>query len=178
MTATEPYTNARFAEAVAYLTKVTAQWAAEALMLPEELHQPVRHYAIDRFCAEVRERVSYIEERAVASAAAHRSEAASYLTKVTAQWAAESDRAFCEAVAHAANGGMSSPETRAQVDGVVEAVRADLLRRSQLGIAKYGVTLDREDLSLRDWLQHAYEETLDQANYLKRAIIELDRGRP
>lgn len=60
-------------------------------------------------------------------------------------------------------------------DSVVEAVRADLLRRSQLGIAKYGVTLDRTDLSLRDWLQHAYEETLDQANYLKRSIIELDR---
>ncbi|MCC0035437.1 MAG: hypothetical protein H6887_09275 [Hoeflea sp.] len=59
-------------------------------------------------------------------------------------------------------------------DRVVEAVRADLLSRSQLGIAKYGVTLDRTDLSLRDWLQHAYEETLDQANYLKRAIIELE----
>lgn len=60
------------------------------------------------------------------------------------------------------------------IDSVVAAVRADLLRRSTLGIAKYGVTLDRTDLSLRDWLQHAYEETLDQANYLKRAIIELD----
>jgi len=65
---------------------------------------------------------------------------------------------------------------------IVEAVRDDLLRRSQLGIAKYGVTLDRADLNLRDWLQHAYEEHLDAANYLKRAIIELDRnaenGRP
>lgn len=59
-------------------------------------------------------------------------------------------------------------------DTVVEAVRADLLSRSQVGIKKYGVTLDRTDLGLRDWLQHAYEETLDQANYLKRAIIELD----
>ena len=63
-----------------------------------------------------------------------------------------------------------------QTDTVVAAVRDDLLRRSQLGIAKYGVTLDRTDLNLRDWLQHAYEETLDQANYLKRAIIELDRA--
>lgn len=62
----------------------------------------------------------------------------------------------------------------ALVDTVVEAVRADLLRRSQLGIAKYGVTLDRRDLTLRGWLQHAYEETLDQANYLKRAIMEID----
>lgn len=61
-------------------------------------------------------------------------------------------------------------------DTVVEAVRADLLRRSQFGIAKYGTTLDRTDLSLRDWLQHAYEECLDQANYLKRSIMEIDRG--
>lgn len=64
------------------------------------------------------------------------------------------------------------------LDPIVEAVRADLLRRSQLGIAKYGVMLDRTDLSLRDWLQHAYEETLDQANYLKRAIMEIDQNRP
>lgn len=62
----------------------------------------------------------------------------------------------------------------APVDPIVEAVRADLLRRSQLGIAKYGVTLARADLKLRDWLQHAYEEHLDAANYLKRAIVELE----
>lgn len=59
-------------------------------------------------------------------------------------------------------------------DPIVEAVRADLLQRSQVGIAKYGVTLARTDLSLRDWLQHAYEEHLDAANYLKRAIMEID----
>ena len=63
------------------------------------------------------------------------------------------------------------------VDRIVEAVREDLLRRSQLGIQKYGVTLDRTDLSLRDWLQHAYEEHLDAANYLKRAIVEIDATR-
>lgn len=62
-----------------------------------------------------------------------------------------------------------------KVDSVVEAVRQDLLQRSQVGIAKYGITLERTDLRLRDWLQHAYEETLDQANYLKRAIIELEQ---
>jgi len=63
-----------------------------------------------------------------------------------------------------------------RIDAVVEAVRDDLLRRSQIGIKKYGVTLERNDLNLRDWLQHAYEEHLDAANYLKRAIIELDGG--
>lgn len=60
------------------------------------------------------------------------------------------------------------------IDKIVEEVRNDLLKRSQLGIQKYGMTLERKDLVLRDWLQHAYEETLDQANYLKRAIVELD----
>jgi hypothetical protein len=63
------------------------------------------------------------------------------------------------------------------VDRVVEAVRADLLKRSQAGIAKYGVSLERTDLSLRDWLQHAYEECLDQANYLKRCIVTIDEGK-
>lgn len=58
-------------------------------------------------------------------------------------------------------------------DSIVERVREDLLKRSQLGIKKYGVTLDREDLNLKDFLQHAYEECLDQANYLKAAIIKL-----
>lgn len=59
-------------------------------------------------------------------------------------------------------------------DNIVEAVRQDLLERSERGINKYGTTLDRSDLELRDWLQHAYEECLDQANYLKRAIVETD----
>ena len=59
-------------------------------------------------------------------------------------------------------------------DNIVEAVRQDLLKRSQTGINKYNTTLDRTDLGLRDWLQHAYEECLDQANYLKRSIVELD----
>lgn len=60
-------------------------------------------------------------------------------------------------------------------DPVVDAVRKDLLQRSLFGQQKYGVKLDRTDLKLRDWLQHAYEETLDAANYLKRTIMELDR---
>lgn len=65
-------------------------------------------------------------------------------------------------------------EQPAHIDPVIEAVRADLLARSRLGMAKYGVGVDRTDLVLRDWLQHAYEEALDLANYLKRSILEID----
>lgn len=55
-------------------------------------------------------------------------------------------------------------------DPIVESVRAKLLQRSQAGIAKYGVTLDRPDLSRLDWLRHAQEEALDFANYLEVLI--------
>lgn len=58
-------------------------------------------------------------------------------------------------------------------DSIVEKVREDLRKRSEAGIKKYGTTLDRTDLDLRDWLQHAYEETLDKALYLKRSIEKL-----
>lgn len=63
------------------------------------------------------------------------------------------------------------------VDSVVLAVCADLLKRSEFGIKKYGVTLDRTDFSLKQWLQYAYEECLDEANYLKRAILTME-GKP
>lgn len=64
-------------------------------------------------------------------------------------------------------------EVKVKKDPIVEAVREDLLLRSQVGIKKYNTTLDRKDLSMSQWLQHAYEECLDQANYLKKCILEV-----
>jgi hypothetical protein len=61
-------------------------------------------------------------------------------------------------------------------DSIVAAVRADLAERSARGIAKYGVTLDRTDLSRADWLRHAYEEALDLALYLRRALRDAERA--
>ena len=60
-------------------------------------------------------------------------------------------------------------------DTVVEAVREDLKRRSDLGLVKYGTTLGNSGLSHRAYLVHAYEEALDLANYLKGSILEFDR---
>lgn len=50
----------------------------------------------------------------------------------------------------------------------------DIDKRQQMGIKKYGTTVAQNDLTLRQWLQHAYEESLDLAIYLKRAIQEID----
>lgn len=55
-------------------------------------------------------------------------------------------------------------------DSIVDAVRNDLKQRSEVGIKKYGVTLDRTDLSTKEWLQHLYEETLDSALYIKKLL--------
>lgn len=60
--------------------------------------------------------------------------------------------------------------------GIEAAVCADIAARQQLGLAKYGVTTQDNPLPLHAWLQHAYEETLDKAIYLKRALHELHRS--
>lgn len=54
----------------------------------------------------------------------------------------------------------------------VSRVCADLHARARLGLSKYGTTLERTDLSEREWLQHAYEEALDFACYIR---VLLDR---
>ena len=55
---------------------------------------------------------------------------------------------------------------------IVNAVKEDLDKRAALGFKKYGVGLDRTDMTETDWIQHAYEEALDLACYLRR-LIEL-----
>jgi hypothetical protein len=59
--------------------------------------------------------------------------------------------------------------------GTEAKVCNDIAARQELGINKYGVTVADNPLELREWLQHAYEETLDKAVYLKRAIDEINK---
>lgn len=58
--------------------------------------------------------------------------------------------------------------------GIEAIVCNDIAARQQLGIAKYNTTVAQNPLTLRQWLTHAYEESLDQAIYLRRAIAEID----
>lgn len=55
-------------------------------------------------------------------------------------------------------------------DPIFASVMAKLSERSRVGVLKYGVTLDRGDLSELDWLRHLQEEMLDSANYLEVLI--------
>lgn len=53
-------------------------------------------------------------------------------------------------------------------DSIVESVITQFKARSQRGIDKYGVTLDRTDLSTLEWLIHLQEELMDATLYIER----------
>lgn len=61
--------------------------------------------------------------------------------------------------------------------GTEALVCQEIASRQQMGINKYGTTVAENPLDLEQWLQHAYEETLDKAIYLRRAIQELQKGK-
>ena len=52
-------------------------------------------------------------------------------------------------------------------DSYVQQVKEKFEQRSQTGINKYDTTLERDDLSIIDWLNHAQEEAMDLALYLE-----------
>jgi hypothetical protein len=55
-------------------------------------------------------------------------------------------------------------------DSVVDSVIDQHVKRALMGKNKYGQTLDRTDLSVLDYLQHAKEEAMDMALYLEKTI--------
>jgi hypothetical protein len=58
-----------------------------------------------------------------------------------------------------------SPES---TDSVVFSIVSQFIQRSEIGKTKYGTTLDRTDLSILDWIQHAQEEHMDAILYLEK----------
>lgn len=59
-------------------------------------------------------------------------------------------------------------------DLIVESLICEYRDRSRRGINKYGTTLDANNLSLNQWLQHAKEEAMDLALYLHKAQKQLN----
>lgn len=55
---------------------------------------------------------------------------------------------------------------------IEDAVASKLKNRALAGLNKYGVTMERTDLSRIDWLIHAQEEAMDLAVYLERLICD------
>ena len=53
-------------------------------------------------------------------------------------------------------------------DSIVRTIVGKFLERSKVGQAKYGTNLDRTDLSVLEWIQHAQEEHMDAILYLEK----------
>ena len=62
-------------------------------------------------------------------------------------------------------------------DKIVLSVLESFKKRSEIGIKKYNTTLERNDLSTLEWLQHAQEEAMDFVLYLERLKQEYKQSK-
>ena len=53
-------------------------------------------------------------------------------------------------------------------DSIVKSVINKFITRADQGKTKYGVTLDRTDLDVIEWINHAQEEHMDAILYLEK----------
>jgi hypothetical protein len=53
-------------------------------------------------------------------------------------------------------------------DSIVEGVIDQFRTRAEQGKAKYGTTMDRNDLTPMQWIQHLQEELMDAVVYLQK----------
>ena len=61
------------------------------------------------------------------------------------------------------------------VDTVVESIIEKFRQRSAVGIKKYNTTLDRTDLSFKQWVIEFQHEMMDGILYIEKIIKELDK---
>ena len=57
---------------------------------------------------------------------------------------------------------------RADQEEVEDAVCTQIKKRRDAGRAKYGTTMERTDLTILQWVQHAQEEAMDFSIYLEK----------
>jgi len=60
-----------------------------------------------------------------------------------------------------------------EVDSIVKSVIQKFVDRSKMGKKKYGTDLDRQDLTILEWIKHAQEENMDSILYLEKLKQEL-----
>jgi hypothetical protein len=64
---------------------------------------------------------------------------------------------------------------REESDRNVENVVQQLRWRAKKGLLKYGVTTERKDLSVIEWLQHLQEELMDASVYIEKLKNEIKK---
>ncbi len=61
------------------------------------------------------------------------------------------------------------------LDSCVKSIIASFQQRAAVGWKKYGTNLDRQDLSVLEWIQHAQEEHMDAILYLEKLKQEFSK---
>ena len=61
------------------------------------------------------------------------------------------------------------------MSSIEDAVREKIKIRAEVGLNKYGVTMERTDLNTLDWLRHVQEEAMDSSVYLERLIQDYEQ---
>jgi hypothetical protein len=56
---------------------------------------------------------------------------------------------------------------------IEQQVIAKIQARAETGQRKYGVTMERKDLTFRQWVTHLQEELLDAAIYAEKLLDEI-----
>jgi hypothetical protein len=85
----------------------------------------------------------------------------------------EQDDEYCDncgRICDGAHGSSSCP-----FDSVVTAVIQKFMQRARFGKQKYGTDLDRTDLKVLDWIQHAQDELMDGILYLEKLKQEIGK---
>jgi hypothetical protein len=57
-----------------------------------------------------------------------------------------------------------------RTDSVVDSIIDKFIDRAMMGREKYGCGLDRNDLSLEDWLEHSIQEKMDDILYMQKTL--------
>ncbi len=74
------------------------------------------------------------------------------------------------------NGEWSEIIPYTKTDSIVESVVNQFKERSKVGIKKYNTTLDRTDLNVLDWINHAQQEAMDFVLYLEKLKKEYENN--
>lgn len=63
---------------------------------------------------------------------------------------------------------IEEPSETNSLDSIVKSVINKFIERANIGKKKYGKDLDRRDLTIYEWIQHAQEEHMDAILYLEK----------
>jgi hypothetical protein len=55
-----------------------------------------------------------------------------------------------------------------KTDSIVDSIIDQFVKRAAFGKEKYNTDLDREDLSILEWIEHAKQEHMDAILYLEK----------